>query len=234
MHPYAPQPLRRRASSDRRAVEAAPIVRRPFLARIGSRAWLAHGLGPLRAHGLGIWAVVALLLSFAPFASAAPLGEAQEPPRAADEASARDAPRRGPQAGAGLRIWWNQPRYVRGLDLSPELRLELDAELERHRAARAEQMAEVRNARLAVAEALGAGDWPRARSRRAELGQALAEQSTIETGLVQAVLEKLSAQQRKTIVERFPGVLRRPWLMGGAAGRPGAPAALRSAAGSDP
>lgn len=141
-----------------------------------------------------------------------------------------DAPEAGeesPAARPAPGIWWNRPRFVEALRLTEEQRQDLDLILERHRVGRRQQAARYRQAQQERARALSDGDWDEARAAGEDLAELAAASSRDETELFAAVLQRLDAEQRRTLNESFPLLLRRPWMIGGGGARARAAAATR-------
>jgi len=116
----------------------------------------------------------------------------------------------------GARIWWNQPRFIETLGLTPEQRGAMDASLDRHLETRRTEGADYRNARLSFADAVSRGDWNAATAAQGRMAELAGQLSKTESDLILAVLRHLTASQRQTLNREFPLLLRRPWVRGGA------------------
>lgn len=197
----------------------APSPRRPVVGQ------------PFPAQGLLALALLALAL---PLSWPLPARAQEAPSEPTGQESTAEAPAVEPQRRAnrarmneGLRIWWNQPRYITALGLEEGQRQRMDSLLEHHREGRAELMTDLQETRRMVGDAAAAGDFEKADAQREKLAEVAAELSRLETGLMVSVLELMSAEQRALLAEKFSGVLRRPWLVGGGPGGMGVPWSAR-------
>ncbi|MCP4659174.1 MAG: hypothetical protein GY856_27505 [bacterium] len=133
----------------------------------------------------------------------------------------------GPRAGAakvgkaeGPRIWWNKQRFIDGLSLTAEQRREMDESLAAVIASRREKNRNYAQVRRELTAAAVAGEWEKVEKLREGLAAEAGELSRLDTGLVTAVVRKLTADQRQKLRSGFPGLLSRPWLVGGPGYRP--------------
>jgi len=109
-------------------------------------------------------------------------------------------------------IWWNRPRVVEALGLSVEQRAAMDAAMRASLAERRKVLELLRKNQRDFADKVTGGD-PAAATKAADaLAEATAEVSRFEGRLKIEVLGHLTESQAKTLRERFPMLLARPWL----------------------
>jgi Spy/CpxP family protein refolding chaperone len=167
--------------------------------------------------------LVSTTLSFVAASNAAV--QAGEATPAATQTPAATAPQavvtRTPSARSLDRIWWNQPAFVKGLDLTDEQRAKMDALLLRALDAERAAQASLEAKRASFEAALAKGDWQAARNAAAEVNDGVAHALAIQSGLTIDVLSLFNPQQRENFISKYPPLLRRPWMlmMGGRGGR---------------
>jgi len=146
-------------------------------------------------------------------------------PPAADAADATEVPGSGGGFRSGsanlARIWWNQSRAVELLGLSDEQRKAMDALLIEHLGHRRELAKESFEIRKTLGDHLATGDWKAAEKASADLGERASALARGDVDLTLAVVRLLRPEQRRTLDEELPMILRRPWLQGGVGMRPG-------------
>ena len=169
------------------------------------------------------FALVSTTLSFLAAGDFAVL--AADPTPAATLTPAATAPpaslSRAPSARSVERIWWNQPAFVKGLELTDEQRQKMDALLLRALDAQSAAQTGLEEHRMSFEAALTKGDWQTARKAAAEVHDGVANVLEIQSTLTIDVLSLFTSQQRQDFVFKYPQLLRRPWMltMGGRAGR---------------
>jgi len=133
-----------------------------------------------------------------------------------------EAAKAGPagQATASGRAWWNSPTLVEALSLTGKQRQKMDGYLAAFR-----QKTREHGALLGVwfNEALTDGDWDAARGELEKLAALAGGRVRARGELKLGVLSALRDEQRKSLVERYPKLIGRPWL--GAAGSTPGPGA---------
>lgn len=114
-------------------------------------------------------------------------------------------------AGAPDRtLWWNDPVIVEQVGLSEGQRSKMDAAYASYseRASSGRRTRDVKNDFLA---ALEKGDWKDART---QLDLWTSQESNPQHAMAEMkleILQLLSADQRNTLMESYPRILRRPW-----------------------
>jgi len=124
-----------------------------------------------------------------------------------------------PRADPAKRMWWNREQVAARLALSDEQRKAMDERFTTCIEQRREHTARYAQLRKAMGEALVAGDWKTAEARAQAADAELAAASSLETALVVEVMKVLSDSQRHQLVDAYPRLLQRPWLVGGFRGR---------------
>ncbi len=127
---------------------------------------------------------------------------------------------KGPRGGDRIQ-WWNDPALVEELGLSAEQREKMDAALALQKQA-LEKAKRRQDQHRKFNEALEAADWERARQALdtwvSDAGSTWAARGELKL----TVLQLLTPEQHKILVERYPRMIRRPWDAGRHhQGRPG-------------
>lgn len=179
---------------------------------------------------VGSTAALVLLLALLPIPLLGQVpGAGAAEPEAVPDRPAAERPGGAPRAGEGFaagsanlsRIWWNQPQAVEGLGLTEEQRKGMDALLIEHLERRRELARESFELRRTLGDHLAAGDWKAAEAVSTELGERTGALTRADAELATAVVRLLRPDQRRTLDEKHPMILRRPWLQGGMGLRPG-------------
>jgi len=153
----------------------------------------------------------AVLASFAP--GSAPSAQAAQPAQQAGQARPRAL---RPNLS---RLWWNRPHYAQALGLTDEQRAAMDELMLDRIEARRAQAREYSQLRVTLGDHLAAGEWKEAEATTTALGDRVAAMARGEAELALAVTRLLQPAQREKLGAEFPGILRHPWLRGGAAAR---------------
>jgi Spy/CpxP family protein refolding chaperone len=112
------------------------------------------------------------------------------------------------------RAWWHEAQLITVLKLTDEQQARMDAILVQRMETRHKLLAGYSNANAQFQEALTTGDWSVARRHMAEMRELAAAEVESRAKLRLEVFEVLSADQRRTLVEKYPNVVTRPWLPG--------------------
>jgi hypothetical protein len=107
-------------------------------------------------------------------------------------------------------MWWNEPEIVSHLSLSEEQRQNMDGQYRTYLDTGPPRRDSI--GREAFAEALAAGDWNGARARLDEMAKAAAVPLREQGELKIRLLSQLSKEQHQRLVEKYPQLLRRPWV----------------------
>ena len=107
-------------------------------------------------------------------------------------------------------MWWNDPEVVSHLSLSEDQRKNMDGQYRAYLETGPPRLDSV--SRDAFVEALAAGDWDGARARIDEMAEAAVIPLRAHGELKIRLLRQLSDEQRQRFVEKYPQLLRRPWV----------------------
>ncbi len=164
-------------------------------------------------------------------ASDAGAAAATEPAAAGDRPAAGDRSAAGARPAAGARfstagvnlsrIWWNQPRPVEALGLTDEQRKKMDALLIDSLGRRRELAQGAFEVRQTLGDHLAAGDWKAAEKDSDDLAERASILARSDADLTLAVVRLLQPEQRRTLDQELPMILRRAWLQGGVGLRQG-------------
>lgn len=111
------------------------------------------------------------------------------------------------------RIWWNQSRFVDALGLSEKQRADFDAILDRHMVQRRDTGRALAQARRRFVSALESEEWVAAEKAREELQRHGGAMIDLSAELTESVFRSLTSAQRAILIEEFPRLLSRPWIM---------------------
>jgi Spy/CpxP family protein refolding chaperone len=112
------------------------------------------------------------------------------------------------------RAWWHEPQLIAALKLTDEQRSKMDKILAQRMEARGQLLGGYRAADAEFQKALARGDWSVARRHIGDMRERAAAEAESRANLRLEVFEVLSADQRRTLVEKYSNVVTRPWLPG--------------------
>jgi len=107
-------------------------------------------------------------------------------------------------------MWWNDPEIVDHLSLSEDQRKNMDGQYRTYLETGPPRVDSV--ARDAFVEALAAGDWNGARARLDDMAEAAVIPLRAHGELKIRLLSQLSKEQHQRFVEKYPQLLKRPWV----------------------
>ena len=116
------------------------------------------------------------------------------------------------------RAWWNQDPKIEALALTAEQRGKLDT-LAQSYIAGLQADTTRRDAYQAIADALAEGDLDAARGQTGRLADAAAKIARAQAELLIDGVAVLNAKQRGILADKWPGMLKRPWIGAGGGGR---------------
>jgi Spy/CpxP family protein refolding chaperone len=110
-------------------------------------------------------------------------------------------------------MWWHGPEVGAALELTAEQIESMDQIFLELRAERQEARSGTREATQRLVEAAAEGDAARIDSLLASLSDQRSAAAVTDTETARQVLALLTEEQLKTLAERFPVVLERPWVL---------------------
>jgi len=110
------------------------------------------------------------------------------------------------------RIWWNNPDIATVLHLSTAQRSRMDAALGARLPEFRSNRQQRHSAQAAVGEQLEKGDWAAARTAGAVVSGLAGNDARLQVELKIDVLTILSSDQLRELGQKYPHLLRQPWV----------------------